>query len=133
MWWLLDKQDRKASLSAVSEIDIAACEDPEILTLFLDVSSPEMPFTTKVEVLDRIITNTHKASEVLQCTILKGIAYCLINEIPQSCEIMEEAIASYKGLGANKRLLAFRNHARPLTFSLNEEKYHAVYLWDKGL
>ena len=103
LWWLLDKQDRKASLSVVSEIDIAACEDPEILTLFVDVSPPEMPFKTKVELLDRIIANTHRASEVLQYTILKGIAYCLINEIPQGCEIMEEAIATYKGIGADEK------------------------------
>jgi len=103
LWWLLDKQDRKASLSVVSKIDIAACEDPKILTLFVDVSPPEMPFKTKVEVLDRIIANTHRASEVLQYTILKGIAYCLINEIPQGCEIMEEAIASYKGIGDDKK------------------------------
>jgi len=103
LWWLLDKQDRKASLSVVSEIDIAACEDPEILALFVNVSPPEMPFKTKIEVLDRIITNTHRASEVLQYTILKGIAYCLINEIPQGCEIMEEAIASYKGIDADKK------------------------------
>jgi len=103
LWWLLDKQDRKASLSVVSEIDIEACEDPEILTLFVDVSPPEMPFKTKIEVLDRIIANTHRASEVLQYTILKGIAYCLINEIPQGCEIMQKAIASYKGIGADRR------------------------------
>jgi len=103
LWWLLDKQDRKASLSVVSEIDIAACEDPEILALFVDVSPPEIPFKTKVEILDRIIANTHRASAVLQYTILKGIAYCLINEIPQGCEIMEEAIASYKGIGDDKK------------------------------
>ena len=103
LWWLLDKQDRKASLSVVLEIDIASCEDPEILALFVDVSPPEMPFKTKIEVLDRIIKNTQSASEVLHYTILKGIAYCLINEIPQGCEIMGEAIASYKKMDDDKK------------------------------
>lgn len=103
LWWLLDKNDRKASLSVISKIDIAACEDPEILTLYLDVSPPWIPFKAKVEVLDRIVANTHRPSEVLQYTILKGIAYCLINEIPQGCEIMEEAIASYKKIDDDKK------------------------------
>ena len=103
LWWLLDKQDRMASLSVVSEIDIATCEDPEILSLFVDVSPPEIPFKTKIELLERIIANTLRVSDVLQYTIQKGIAYCLINEIHEGCAIMEEAIAAYREIGAEEK------------------------------
>ncbi|MCD6495503.1 SEC-C domain-containing protein [Candidatus Bipolaricaulota bacterium] len=103
LWWLLDKQDRKASLSVISEIDIAASDDSEILSLFVDVSPPEIPFKTKVEILDRIVANVKRPSEVLQYKILKGIAYCLINEIPEGCEIMGEAIAAYEEMDADEK------------------------------
>ena len=103
LWWLVDKGDRAAALTLVSEIDIANCEDPEILELYLDVSPPELPFKTKVDILDRIVANTHRASDVLQYTMIKGIAYCLINEIPQGCQIMSEAISQYRGLAVERR------------------------------
>lgn len=103
LWWLVDKEDRAAALTLISEIDIATCEDPEILELYLDVSPHELPFKAKVDILDRIAANTPRASDVLQYTIAKGIAYCLINEIPQGCQIMGEAISQYRGRAAEHR------------------------------
>ncbi len=103
LWWLLDKDDRAASLTVISAIDIPNCEDPEILALYLEVSPFEMPFKTKVEVIDRIISNAHRESYVLQYTILKGIAYCLINDIQEGCQIMKEAISHYRSLSTDKK------------------------------
>lgn len=103
LWYLLDKGDRGAALALVSEIDIVICADPEILALYLDVSPRKLPFKAKVDILDRIVANTKRASYVLQYTILKGIAYCLIDEIPQGCQIMAEAIAQYRRLDAAAR------------------------------
>ena len=96
LWWLLDKDDRNSALSVVSKIDIEACKDPEILTLYLDVSFQVLPFKTMVEILDRIIANTHKESYKLQYAVLKGIAYCLINDVNQGCQIIKEAADAYK-------------------------------------
>ena len=105
LWWLVDKEDRAAALAVVSEIDIGDCGDPEILQLYLGVSPHELPFKAMVDILDRIVANTHRASDVLQYTITKGIAYCLINEIPQGCQIMGEAISQYRGLAGEHRTL----------------------------
>jgi tetratricopeptide (TPR) repeat protein len=98
LWCLLDKDDRNSAFNIVSKIDIAACKDPEILTLYLDVSFQELNFKTVVETLDLIIANTHKESYKLQYTVLKGIAYCLIEDIDHGCKIIKEAIDEYRSL-----------------------------------
>jgi tetratricopeptide (TPR) repeat protein len=103
LWWLLDKDDRNSALSIVSEIDIEACKDPEILALYLDVSPQELAFKTRVAILDRIIANTHKDSYKLQYTVLKGIAYCLINDVNQGCQIIKEAADDYRKLNDKNR------------------------------
>lgn len=56
-----------------------------------------------VDILDRIIANTHKQSYRLQYTVLKGIAYCLINDVGQGCQIIKEATDDYRGLSDKKR------------------------------
>ncbi|MFO7773544.1 MAG: tetratricopeptide repeat protein [Dehalococcoidia bacterium] len=102
---MVDKEDRDAALTVLSGIDIANCEDPEILELYLAVRPHELPFKTMVDILDRILANTYRASDVLQYTITKGIAYCLINEIPEGCHIMGEAISQYRSLAAEHKTL----------------------------
>lgn len=103
LWWLLDKNDRNSSFSAVSVVDIESCKDPEILTLYIDVSFQKQSFKITLEILDRIIENTHKESYKLQYTVLKGIAYCLINEVDQGCEIIKEATDNYQKLSDENR------------------------------
>jgi len=98
LWWLLDKDDRNSAASVVSKIDIQACKDPDILTLYLDVSFQKLAFNTTLEILDRIIANTNKESYKLQYTVLKGIAYCLINEVNQGCQIIKEGTDAYRKL-----------------------------------
>ena len=103
LWWLLDKDDRNSAFSVISKIDIETCKDQEILTLYLDVYPQELTFRSMVDILDRIIANTHKQSYRLQYTVLKGIAYCLINDVEQGCQIIKEATDDYKRLSDEKR------------------------------
>lgn len=98
LWWLLDKEDRNTALSTVSKVDIAKCKDPEILALYLDVCLDSLPFSEIAGILDRILSNTDKQSYKLQYSVLKGIAYALINDMEHGCKIIRTAIDKYEAL-----------------------------------
>ena len=103
LWWLADKGDRNASLRIISEVKIASCNDPEILTLYLDVCHHNLGFKQRIEIIDRIITNTNKEPYKLQYSVLKGITYCLINDIEEGCQIIQGGIDNYRALDAKKK------------------------------
>jgi tetratricopeptide (TPR) repeat protein len=105
LWWLVDRGNSEEAYNRISTVNISACSDPEILTLYLDVARADLPFAETVDVLDRICANTHQESYRLQYSCLKGVAYCLICEIDEGCEILDQAIARYRSAGAEKRSL----------------------------
>lgn len=98
LWYLLDKQDRNNSFKALEPIDIDSCNDPEILTLYLDVCPNKILFSRKICLIDTIIDNTQKESYKLQYTTLKGIQYCLVCEFEEGIKIIKEGVDRYRGL-----------------------------------
>lgn len=98
LWWLFEKEDRTMALSTVSKVDIANCVDPEILAVYLQVCRDDLPFNELAGILDRILANTDSQSYKLQYSVLKGIAYSLINDIGHGCDIIRTAISNYVSL-----------------------------------
>jgi tetratricopeptide (TPR) repeat protein len=98
LWWLFEKEDRIMALSVVSKVDIGSCIDPEILAIYLHVCPDDLPFNEIAGILDRILLNTDNQSYKLQYSVLKGIAYSLINDMRYGCEIIRTAINNYVSL-----------------------------------
>ena len=98
LWWLFEKEDRTMAVSAVSKVDIGNCIDPEILAVYLHVCPDDLPFNEMAGILDRILSNTDSQSYKLQYSVLKGIAYSLINDMRHGCEIIRTAIDNYVSL-----------------------------------
>ncbi len=97
LWWLLDKENPSAALAALDGIDIDECEDPDILALFLNVCPlQDLSFDQKVSICDRITTHSRSESVILHYSALKGISYCLVNEIEEGCSYIQEAIDTYQ-------------------------------------
>lgn len=96
IWWLIDKQDREAALSCLTGVDFDVCRDPKILEVFIDVAPSGMSFKKKIELIERVIKYINKPSEILQYSLLKGIAYFLISEISDACLIISKAIEEYE-------------------------------------
>jgi len=96
IWNLVEKDDRETAFSNISNVDIAASTDPEILTLYLDVCPDRHSFDDEINIIDRICDNTNKPSYRLQYLCMKGLTYCRICEIEKGCEIIEVAIDEYK-------------------------------------
>lgn len=103
LWHLLDNNDREKAFKELQKIDIRNCTDPETLVVYLDICPNRISFQERLEIIDRIIANTHKESYLLQYTCLKGIAYCLIEEVEDGCNIIESAITRYKSCTADKK------------------------------
>lgn len=103
LWYLVDKNDRGQAYREISQIDIDSCDNPEILTLYLDVNPKEVSFTDKQALLDRIIQNTTKESYILQYTTLQGIAFCLIGETDKGSDIIRSAINRYQEIAEGSR------------------------------
>lgn len=102
LWHLLDNNNGEQAFKELQKIDIRSCTDPETLVLYLDLCPNRISFQERLEIIDRILANTHKESYLLQYTCLKGIAYCLIEEVEDGCNIIESAITRYKSCTADK-------------------------------
>jgi len=102
-WHLADNDDNEQAFKELQKIDIGSCTDPETLTLYLNVCPNLIPFRERIDIIDRILANTHKESYLLQYTCLKGISYCLIEEIEDGCNIIEAGITRYKSCEAGKK------------------------------
>jgi len=93
LWYSIDHQNREKAFKALVSIEIENCNDPEILTLYLDVCSEKLGFTEKITLIDRIISNTQKESYRLQYTTLKGIQYCLVCEVEEGLKTIREGVS----------------------------------------
>jgi tetratricopeptide (TPR) repeat protein len=103
LWFLCDANDRDGAFEAISGIDIRSCIDPEILMLYIDVCPKALPFSEKLDILERVLKHTKKASELLQYTLLKGISYCLISEVDEGCRIIASGIRTYRAADRQER------------------------------
>lgn len=103
LWLLVDKQDRAGSFMTLQPINMKGCQDSDILTLYLDVCPEKMELARKVEIIDRIITNTKVESYKLQYNTLKGVSYLLVCEYEEGCRIIGEGIERYRGITKEKR------------------------------
>jgi len=103
LWHLLDNNDREKAFKELQKIDIRSCIDPETLVIYLDICPNRISFQERLEIIDRILANTHKESYLLQYTCLKGTAYCLIEEVEDGCNIIESAVTRYKDCTEDKK------------------------------
>ncbi|MGB7582694.1 MAG: hypothetical protein WBL85_09645 [Sedimentisphaerales bacterium] len=102
-WHLIDNDDSNQAFKELEKIDISTCTDVETLTLYLDVSRNSTSFRETINLIDRILANTHKEDYILQYASLKGLSYCLIGEIEDGCNMIDGAIARYKNCEAGKK------------------------------
>ena len=102
-WHLTDNHDANQAFEELKKIAINTCTDVETLTLYLDVCSNPIRFRERLDIIDKILANTHKEDYILQYTCLKGISYCLIGETEDGCNMIEEAITRYTNCTAGNR------------------------------
>jgi tetratricopeptide (TPR) repeat protein len=103
LWHLVHKDDAKAALQELSSIDISTCADPDVLTLYLDVSRDSLGFTETFEVIDRILQNTRKESVRLQYRVIKALKYYLICQPAEGRKIFENALSAFRELPEEKK------------------------------
>ena len=102
-WHLIDNKDANQAFKELEKIDINTCTDVETLTLYLDVSRNSISFRDRINLIDRILAITHKEDYILQYASFKGISYCLIGEIKDGCNMIDNAITRYKNCAAEKK------------------------------
>jgi tetratricopeptide (TPR) repeat protein len=95
LWWLAHRDDKEQARKSISTVDIATCNDADVLGLYLEVMSESMSVTQKLSFIDRICIATENEGEQLHYGVLKGIVHCLICEIATGCEIIGGAIDRY--------------------------------------
>ncbi|MCH9021391.1 MAG: tetratricopeptide repeat protein [Planctomycetes bacterium] len=103
LWNLLYKGNNPEACRCISRINMSECNDPEILTVYLDVCRDNISFQDSIRFYDRIIDNTQKESYILQYSVMKGMAFGIICEFNQASQIINTAIERYRGLKESKR------------------------------
>ena len=103
LWHLVDQGDPGAAMRELAGIDIESCFDADVLELYIDVAPVSLPFSQRIEVIDRIIENTQKEPERLQYSLLKGVFHCLICQFEDGLRYIRSAIKRYRSFSAEKR------------------------------
>ena len=93
---LVDLDDSEEAYKELTKIDIADSSSENILTLYLDVSPPDIPITDTINLLDRIINITNDKVSRLKYTTCKGLLLHSLNYSSDSIDIISKAINTYK-------------------------------------
>ncbi len=105
LWVIIDSNDRKLAFHELNKIkDITSVSDRDILTLYLDIYSEEMPFSKRIKLIDQILASNPDDANRLHYTALKGIHYFLIGDEERGNELIKNAIDNFKKL--NKEVKA---------------------------
>ncbi len=102
LWHLLENDEEEA-LKTLSPINMDNCFDPEILTLYVQVDYQNLGFKRKIELVDRVISNSVQESYKLQYSTFKGVEYCLINQFQDGIETIKAGTDRYKELDEEKK------------------------------
>lgn len=103
LWYLVNKHDSKTAFLELDTIDIQTCDDPNILSLYIDVCPKELTLTESVNIIDRIIANTLKESVRLQYRVLKAIKYYLVCQNKDGKKYFDDAISQFKALSEDEK------------------------------
>ncbi len=103
LWYLVNKHDTKAAFLELELIDIQTCNDPSVLSLYIDVYPKELTLTESINIIDRIISNTLKESVRLQYRVLKAIKYYLVCQNKDGKKFFDEAISKFTGLSEDEK------------------------------
>jgi tetratricopeptide (TPR) repeat protein len=105
LWWLVHKGDQEHARKSISGVDIANCNDADVLGVYLQVTAESMSVAEKLSFIDRIWIATENEGERLHYSVQKGVAHCLICEIANGCDIIEGAIRRYVDADPGKKSL----------------------------
>ncbi|WP_348827663.1 hypothetical protein [Halomonas sp. RT37] len=105
LWYVEYKNDEATAYQALKDINIGACNDADILALYLQVAPRQIAFTEYIGIINRIINSTPKESVRLQYRILKAIKYHLICQPEEGDKIFEEALSIFRSLPEDKKTL----------------------------
>lgn len=103
LWHLAHRHDKKAAFAALQAIDFQTCQDPDVLSLYIDACPRRLTLTESNEILDRIISNTPKPSVQLQYRVLKATKYYLVCQRADANRMFEEAISNFDKLPEAKK------------------------------
>lgn len=103
LWYLVQFNDEKSSYSCIKNINIDQCNDPEVLSLYLQVKPGRIPQNKSEIIINKVIENSPQESIKLQYRVLKGVNQFLIFENKESCRLIVEAIEQYENLDSNKK------------------------------
>ncbi|NOY29851.1 MAG: hypothetical protein GXP28_06635 [Planctomycetes bacterium] len=105
LWWMNTKSDRSKARDCISHLEIANCEDIDILTLYLDVNGEELSFDQKDELFRRIIAGTDEDDIRFQYECALGIARIAICETDEAIRLIEVAIDQFRSTEEDERSL----------------------------
>ena len=103
LWYSVDRNDDQAAYDALRGINIQTCNDPDFLALYLQVCPEELSLTEKIEIIDRILSNTPSESVKLQYRVVKAISYYLVCQQKEGDRLLEEAIIKYARLPEERK------------------------------
>lgn len=103
LWYSVDRNDDNAAYEALLDIDVRTCNDPDFLSLYLQVSHDELSLAERFEIIDRILSNTCKQSVQLQYKVVKAINYYLVCQQKDGDKILNETITGYLKLSEDKK------------------------------
>lgn len=103
LWHLVDNEDEESAYTSLKSIDIKICQDPDILSLYIQVCQDDISLSDSLSIIDRIISNNRKESVKLQYRVLKAIKYYLVCQQSEADTIFEEAISKFSKLPDEKK------------------------------
>jgi len=110
LWNLIDQEDRNSAYESIASIDIESSNDPDVLSLYLDVGPRELPLPQKLDIADRIITNTRRESVKLQYRAFQAMEYYKVCQHKEGDKIFEDAFFEFRTLPEEKQSAYGRTH-----------------------
>jgi tetratricopeptide (TPR) repeat protein len=98
LWAFADEGDSTSARTQLASLDISKTTDVDILALYIDVHAGHLGFEEQIQVFDHILEVTDDPAYRLQYTSAKGVAFCLICELRKGCDLIQQAVHTYRGL-----------------------------------
>ncbi len=95
LWNLVDKKDRFAAFASLNIVEVEKCQDPDFLSLYLEVCEPPLRLTESICLIDRILANSTSAAVTLQYRVLKALKYYFVGDQVEGGKVMDSALSAF--------------------------------------
>lgn len=115
LWQRFHHNDKSAAFEAIASIDFTSCNDPNILSLYIEVCPKRLTLIESLAVIDRLLANSTDEAVLLQYRVLKAVRFYQVCQNEEGDRCFEDAIRKFELLPHDKKS---HNGKRHLAFAL---------------